>query len=124
MTKYMKDDYENHRLNLEKAVRERKGPKLKNEPVCDFCGGDPKWVYAASRMSAETGNLPVVNWRWCACVECSTAIDNNDRATLEQRVEDRLKTLAPAWLFGRPLLLRRTVQFALGEFYTYAMREE
>jgi len=124
MTKYLKDAFEKHRARLEKSVRERKGPKLASVPVCDFCGGHPKWVYAATRMSAEVGNLPVVNWRWCACELCSKAIDSDDRPALELRVESRLRYLAPSWLIGHPLLLRRAVEFALEDFYTYAMREE
>lgn len=92
--------------------------KLSPEPSCDFCGAQPpKWVYAAARMS--TG-MDIENWRWAACDPCSKAIDEDDWATIESRVMERLHVMMGRFM---PVnLIRVAVQHALTEFRLYAIK--
>lgn len=101
------------RLNL--AAQER---KLSPEPVCDFCG-DPKplFVYAAWKMS--TGEMRDC-WRWCACGDCSHAVDMESWEVIEAKVLHRLHGLLPVSK-GSPLILS-AVRLAIEEFHRYAQK--
>lgn len=107
-------DLDRMRINLAVMVN-----KLSPEPCCDFCGStNPLYIYAAVRMS--TGKWQD-NWRWCACNECASDIEQDNWARMEFK---QIK-----WLKGRfPLagegVLKSVVREAMSEFMMYAARVE
>jgi hypothetical protein len=93
--------------------------KLSPEPVCDFCGSsEPRFVYAAVRLS--TGEF-VANWRWCACVDCSEAIDRDDWRVIENKV---IAWLRPKFPQIPQKDLRLVAKRALLDFNLYAQRQD
>jgi hypothetical protein len=89
--------------------------KLNEEPSCDFCGSiEPKFVYAATRMSS---GAPIETWRWCACDDCAEAIESHNWGKIENKIVDlllsRFKNAARD-------LMATVAQQALKEFHQYA----
>jgi len=105
-------DLDNMRINL---VFRRY--RLSEEPHCDFCGNaNPVYCYAAIRMS--TGEWKN-NWRWCACEECSAAVDNGNWRRVEEKVMKWLKSKFPNTPDD---LLRYPIRDAMAEFMIYAAK--
>jgi hypothetical protein len=92
--------------------------KLRPEPSCDFCGStEPKFVYAAVRLS--TGEF-VANWRWCACADCSQAVDADNWKLIEDKLIKWLRPKFPGVTKGK---LRIVAKRALLDFNLYAERQ-
>ena len=107
------EDLDNMRIAL--SGREL---KLRPEPSCDFCGSEkPMFIYAAVRLS--TGEF-VANWRWCACADCSQAVDADNWKVIEDKL---VKWLRPRFPEMARMELRAVAKMALMEFNLYVERE-
>jgi hypothetical protein len=92
--------------------------KLRPEPSCDFCGSpEPMYVYYGTHMS--TGEA-IRNPRWCACFECSLAIDAHDWETITKRAVEYLIKKFPGFGIDTAWL---SVEKALEEFHRYSIYE-
>ena len=108
------EDLDNIRINL--SVREL---KLRPEPSCDFCGNvEPKYIYAAIRMS--TGEW-VSNWRWLACMDCSSCVDKNKWKPIEDKVIRYLRSKGFAAAGDKEL--RDAARMSIAQFLLYAERD-
>lgn len=91
--------------------------RVSDSPVCDFCGEpEPMFIYASWAMS--TGE-PVACWRWCACSDCSIAVDSLNWDTLLSRITTKVRSMLPAEI--EDIVVERSARRALRQFHLTAL---
>jgi Fe-S-cluster-containing hydrogenase component 2 len=116
---YLRKELTKEDIEKMKEALRQNSMKLKKTPCCDFCGSDAiKYVYASQQMS--TGEYQQC-WRWVACWECATYVENKNWEVIEQRIVDTLALLQT--LYGRAVM-HRAAKYSLMTFLENAIEVE